>query len=133
MSYFQLTVNFRFDMERHPRGDVAQTGERGVRNAEVRGSIPLISTKIFTYYGVLNQFCAAVNFIRDPTLSEHLSMKLITDGCNHCSLCGSLLLMIQTESSQSKCVIVLHSDLLSQVARHGGGSPFFWSKNLILH
>jgi hypothetical protein len=26
-------------------GDVAQLGERGVRNAEVRGSIPLISTK----------------------------------------------------------------------------------------
>ena len=25
-------------------GDVAQLGERGVRNAEVRGSIPLIST-----------------------------------------------------------------------------------------
>ena len=25
-------------------GDVAQMGERGVRNAEVRGSIPLIST-----------------------------------------------------------------------------------------
>ena len=27
-------------------GDVAQLGERGVRNAEVRGSIPLISTRI---------------------------------------------------------------------------------------
>ena len=27
-------------------GDVAQLGERGVRNAEARGSIPLISTKI---------------------------------------------------------------------------------------
>ena len=27
-------------------GDVAQMGERGVRNAEVRGSIPLISTKL---------------------------------------------------------------------------------------
>ena len=26
-------------------GDVAQLGERGVRNAEVRGSIPLISTR----------------------------------------------------------------------------------------
>ena len=26
-------------------GDVAQLGERGVRNAEARGSIPLISTK----------------------------------------------------------------------------------------
>ena len=26
-------------------GDVAQMGERGVRNAEVRGSIPLISTR----------------------------------------------------------------------------------------
>lgn len=25
-------------------GDVAQLGERGVRNAEARGSIPLIST-----------------------------------------------------------------------------------------
>jgi hypothetical protein len=27
-------------------GDVAQLGERSVRNAEVRGSIPLISTKL---------------------------------------------------------------------------------------
>ena len=27
-------------------GDVAQLGERGVRNAEVRGSSPLISTTI---------------------------------------------------------------------------------------
>jgi hypothetical protein len=26
-------------------GDVAQLGERGVRNAEVEGSIPFISTK----------------------------------------------------------------------------------------
>lgn len=26
-------------------GDVAQLGERGVRNAEARGSIPLISTR----------------------------------------------------------------------------------------
>ncbi len=26
-------------------GDVAQLGERGVRNAEARGSIPLISTQ----------------------------------------------------------------------------------------
>jgi hypothetical protein len=31
------------------RGDVAQLGERGVRNAEARGSIPLISTN-FIYY-----------------------------------------------------------------------------------
>ena len=133
MFYFQLTVNFRFDMERHPRGDVAQTGERGVRNAEVRGSIPLISTRIFTYYGFLNQFCAAVNFNRDSTLSGYPPFNLISDGCNHCLLYGSLVLMIQIESSQSKCVIVLHSDLLSQVARRSGGSPFFWAKNLILH
>ena len=94
MFYFQLTVICGFDKEDHLRGDVAQTGERGVRNAEVRGSIPLISTKIFTYYGVLNQFCAAVNSIRDPTLSGHPPFNLITDGCNHCSLCGSLVLMI---------------------------------------
>ena len=126
MFYFQLTVNYRFDMKRHSRGDVAQTGERGVRNAEVRGSIPLISTKIFTHYSVLNQFCAAVNFNRDSTLSVHPPLNLISDGCNHCLLYGSLLLMIRFESSQSKCVIVLHSDLLSQVARHGGGSPFFF-------
>ncbi len=32
-------------MKSAPCGDVAQMGERGVRNAEVRGSIPLISTK----------------------------------------------------------------------------------------
>ena len=29
-----------------PSGDVAQLGERGVRNAEVEGSIPFVSTKI---------------------------------------------------------------------------------------
>ena len=29
-------------------GDVAQLGERGVRNAEVRGSSPLISTMLLT-------------------------------------------------------------------------------------
>ena len=32
--------------EKWKNGDVAQLGERGVRNAEVRGSIPLISTRI---------------------------------------------------------------------------------------
>ena len=31
-------------IKRH-KGDVAQLGERGVRNAEARGSIPLISTR----------------------------------------------------------------------------------------
>ena len=34
----------RFRIE-NPIGGVAQLGERCVRNAEVRGSIPLISTK----------------------------------------------------------------------------------------
>ncbi len=36
----------QFDMKTASCGDVAQMGERGVRNAEARGSIPLISTKL---------------------------------------------------------------------------------------
>ena len=45
LRYFELTVYLQFDMEdKSFCGDVAQLGERGVRNAEVRGSIPLIST-----------------------------------------------------------------------------------------
>ena len=36
LSFVRVFVNY---------GDVAQLGERGVRNAEARGSIPLISTK----------------------------------------------------------------------------------------
>ena len=31
-------------------GDVAQMGERSVRNAEVRGSIPLISTRFLSFF-----------------------------------------------------------------------------------
>ena len=42
---FQLTIFINF-VRINFYGDVAQLGERGVRNAEVRGSIPLISTKI---------------------------------------------------------------------------------------
>jgi hypothetical protein len=42
---FRLTDFYQFDMQAASCGDVAQMGERGVRNAEVRGSIPLISTK----------------------------------------------------------------------------------------
>ena len=37
---------YQFDMKAASCGDVAQLGECGVRNAEVRGSIPLISTKL---------------------------------------------------------------------------------------
>ncbi len=33
-------------------GDVAQLGERGVRNAEARGSIPLISTIFLENRGI---------------------------------------------------------------------------------
>jgi hypothetical protein len=40
-----LTDFYQFDRKTACCGDVAQMGERGVRNAEVRGSIPLISTK----------------------------------------------------------------------------------------
>ena len=43
---FRLTAFCQFDMKPDICGDVAQMGERGVRNAEVRGSIPLISTTI---------------------------------------------------------------------------------------
>ena len=35
-------------LKRHICGDIAQLGERGVRNAEVGGSSPPISTKICT-------------------------------------------------------------------------------------
>ena len=49
---YNLTEVYYFDKQTNLyRGDVAQLGERGVRNAEVRGSIPLIST-IY-----LNSFC----------------------------------------------------------------------------
>ena len=42
---FKLTKVLYFDKyHKLFSGDVAQMGERGVRNAEVRGSIPLIST-----------------------------------------------------------------------------------------
>jgi hypothetical protein len=44
---FKLTICMFFDIKsRLYCGDVAQLGERGVRNAEARGSSPLISTKI---------------------------------------------------------------------------------------
>ena len=44
---FELTEAHNFDKKnKRNNGDVAQMGERGVRNAEVRGSIPLISTII---------------------------------------------------------------------------------------
>jgi hypothetical protein len=33
-------------VELRSRGDVAQLGERGVRNAEVEGSIPFVSTNL---------------------------------------------------------------------------------------
>ena len=43
---FKLTIRMFFDIKfRLCYGDVAQLGERGVRNAEARGSSPLISTK----------------------------------------------------------------------------------------
>ena len=45
-NFFKLTALIQFDMIlRLFCGDVAQLGERGVRNAEVEGSIPFISTK----------------------------------------------------------------------------------------
>ena len=51
-------------------GDVAQLGERGVRNAEVRGSIPLISTISLHAFG--NR-----TFIR-PGASNHFDMKQLS-------------------------------------------------------
>ena len=44
-------------------GDVAQLGERGVRNAEARGSIPLISTKKKIHFCVL-KILANRHFLR---------------------------------------------------------------------
>jgi hypothetical protein len=41
-----LTLHKTARYHRFPRGAVAQLGERGVRNAEVRGSIPLCSIRI---------------------------------------------------------------------------------------
>ena len=42
--FFELTVFFQIDMvQKRSCGDVAQLGERGVRNAEVEGSNPFIS------------------------------------------------------------------------------------------
>ncbi len=43
----------------HP-GDVAQMGERGVRNAEVEGSIPFVSTEVcnLKYLDLLIGTCA---------------------------------------------------------------------------
>ena len=42
-------------------GDVAQLGERGVRNAEARGSIPLISTRIRSGKILKNSMTPATN------------------------------------------------------------------------
>ena len=39
-----IDATYKIKSHRTARGDVAQLGERGVRNAEVRGSTPLIST-----------------------------------------------------------------------------------------
>ena len=45
--FFELTVFFQIDMvQKISYGDVAQLGERGVRNAEVEGSNPFISIPI---------------------------------------------------------------------------------------
>jgi hypothetical protein len=41
----ELDVAARMRHIKRHNGDVAQLGERGVRNAEARGSIPLISTR----------------------------------------------------------------------------------------
>ena len=45
--FFELTAFFQIDMvQKRSCGDVAQLGERGVRNAEVEGSNPFISIPI---------------------------------------------------------------------------------------
>ena len=50
------------DLRRWPYGDVAQLGERGVRNAEVGGSSPPVSTKpILSHRGVRVMAVVAVN------------------------------------------------------------------------
>ena len=55
---FELTEAHNFDKKNDLYyGDVAQMGERGVRNAEVRGSIPLISTIN------LNPFCCFQQYL----------------------------------------------------------------------
>ena len=52
---FRLTAFWQFDIKSASCGDVAQMGERGVRNAEVRGSIPLISTTFLNHSSKLPQ------------------------------------------------------------------------------
>ena len=48
--FFELTAFFQIDMvQKRSCGDVAQLGERGVRNAEVEGSIPFISTIVLKF------------------------------------------------------------------------------------
>ena len=61
-------------------GDVAQLGERGVRNAEVRGSSPLISTKIIESPEYLNKIPVPVysyrKSIHKETLKPTFTLKL---------------------------------------------------------
>ena len=51
-------------------GDVAQLGERGVRNAEVRGSIPLISTNVSLAFKNLRKNVESPVQVFEFTLAE---------------------------------------------------------------
>ena len=63
-------------------GDVAQLGERGVRNAEARGSIPLISTKKGKRGQALRENKVPVPFLGIPRImctdvrKESFSLKI---------------------------------------------------------
>jgi hypothetical protein len=58
----------------HPRGAVAQLGERDVRNVEVSGSIPLGSTILFNKISSL--ICCAICALHHIPLAEALRKQL---------------------------------------------------------
>ncbi len=93
-------------------------GERGVRNAEVRGSIPLISTYIPTCYEIKVSACILKYF------------NLQAAGCNQYSSIGSLIKVDHGILDHLRVsVIVLHSDLLLRVVYHLMNHPFFIHHN----
>ena len=48
-NHFLPPFSCSYPQEIRPIGDVAQLGERGVRNAEVEGSIPFVSIFLFFF------------------------------------------------------------------------------------
>lgn len=66
-------------------GELAQLGERVVRNHEVRGSIPLFSTTFNTpSFGAAFSYLTLI-MLRSRRAKEHLSRR------NHMSACGAAM------------------------------------------